>query len=281
MKCNHCGAEVNAGATFCGNCGQPMTPTQGPAQPVATYNPAGVAVPSPTLPKNTKATLAMVFGILGLVGWLIPILGCALAIAAIVLGTTSMKQPHKSFAVAGIILAIPVLGLSIFAWVKNAETIMENQKAKTAQQSNAPGVISSSLDTPCYSANFGEDFKIVQSSGSCTAKASNSSSTDIYNFKAIASNKKAEELEQVSQKDMDNVLGLFAGSKITNKTASTFAGSPAYVYNFSISSLGTIGTAIYIRRESLDSINTFIVVRETTGSDSSLNNLESTWQWKE
>lgn len=231
--------------------------------------------------KNTKAIIAMVLGILGLVGWLIPIVGCLLGIAAIVLGTTSLRQPHRAFAIAGIVLAVPVLALSIFAWVKNVQAVQTTQqKSGVSLPSNAVSASGSVVDTPCYKANLGAEFTITQGSDSCTVKATNASGSDVYNIKGLVSPYKANELESVSQQDIKHTLDTFPGSKVTGQKSASFAGSNAYHYTFSIPSPDEVGTAAYIRHESVNGINTFVVIRETSGTDASLQTVESSWQWK-
>jgi MFS family permease len=175
MICSKCGLEVDAGATFCGNCGQPVQ--QGAAQPVAAQtapvvaaaapvatstaapsaiapspalNPAPVAptgaaptplqaapMPGPAYgtpaaynrPGSGKAIAAFVLGIIGLIAWLIPILGLALGVMALIFGTMTTKSGHRNLAITGIVLGSISILLALGAFVYNVQAAAKQQAA--------------------------------------------------------------------------------------------------------------------------------------------------------
>lgn len=164
MKCSHCHQEIEQGAAFCGNCGQPVAGAapaaapQPPAQPAAT-TPAVVPAPAPVTPAPVataaapaataavpaysvpvanhgggKAVASMVLGIIGLIGWIVPIVGFVLAITGFVLGTLSLKSSRKGFAIAGIVLTVITMLLSLGAFVYN---IQHYDDAKAQSYSNS------------------------------------------------------------------------------------------------------------------------------------------------
>ena len=76
---------------------------------------------------NSKAIAAFVCGVLGCVGWIIPIVGVILGILAIVFGTIAIKSPRRVLAIIGIVLAVPVIAVSIFFWVRAAQHILKER----------------------------------------------------------------------------------------------------------------------------------------------------------
>jgi len=54
--------------------------------------------------KDGKATAALVLGIIGMVAWIIPIIGFPISITGAILGGTGMQSTKQGQAIAGIIL---------------------------------------------------------------------------------------------------------------------------------------------------------------------------------
>ncbi len=149
MKCSNCHQDIEPGAAFCGNCGQPVPAAAGAPAPAAAASPAPVpapAAPAPVAPAapvaaaaapaataavpaysvpaanhgGGKAIASLVLGIIGLLGWIIPIVGFILAITGFILGTLSLKN-KKGFAIAGMVLAAITMILSLVAFVYNIQ----------------------------------------------------------------------------------------------------------------------------------------------------------------
>ena len=59
------------------------------------------------------ATAALVLGIIGLVAWLIPIIGYPVTIVGLVLGIKSVKSEKRGMAIAGIVMSSIGLVLSL------------------------------------------------------------------------------------------------------------------------------------------------------------------------
>lgn len=173
MKCTKCDEELDAGAVFCGNCGQPVAaPTQVSASATATAppsastpapQPAPVAEPAPapssvpvpvaepasapvtpvpayavpsdlSKPGGGKAIASFVLGILGLLGWIIPIVGLPMGVIGLILGSTSLKSSHRRLAIAGIVLSSIVVVASVMLWVYSVE---QDTSAQPAQKTGA------------------------------------------------------------------------------------------------------------------------------------------------
>jgi len=115
--CTECGSKVEEGARFCPNCGHEMSQTPSISPPSAASPPPQYSNQYSMPPSyqqyqkgsNTKAILALVFGILGL--FVLPIIG---SIVAIILGALSRSQEEDSnLGTIGIVLGI----IGIICWI--------------------------------------------------------------------------------------------------------------------------------------------------------------------
>ncbi|HMD52937.1 MAG TPA: DUF4190 domain-containing protein [Phycisphaerae bacterium] len=86
--------ETYSGRTFCVECKKHLesinTPTPSSNQPVK----AG----------GGKATASLVLGIIGMLAWILPILGFPITITGLVLGIKSLESPRRGTAIAGVVL---------------------------------------------------------------------------------------------------------------------------------------------------------------------------------
>lgn len=82
--------------------------------PVATHNP------------TKAATNALVFGLCGIIGFLIPIIGVIASILGISYANKGMKSSAKGKATVGMVLSIIFLVTSIIMWIVNAILIAAN-----------------------------------------------------------------------------------------------------------------------------------------------------------
>src|SRR3712207_3139273 len=99
MNCPNCHQQIEAGAAFCGNCGhalgpqvstvqQPVTPVQPLAAMPGTIPTYARANPV-TQAEETKALLAVLCGVVGIVGALfMALIGLVLGIIGLIFGTT-------------------------------------------------------------------------------------------------------------------------------------------------------------------------------------------------
>jgi hypothetical protein len=102
MYCSKCGKQVEDGARFCSGCGASL------------QNYQNMFVPNENTKKEAGMAIAsLVLGIIGIIAWIIPIIGLPIGIAALVLGILGIKRSSKGMSIAGIVLAVICLVLTI------------------------------------------------------------------------------------------------------------------------------------------------------------------------
>lgn len=94
--------------------GQPLDNTQ-PVNTQQQYQqqPIPVAVHNPT----SRANLALIMGLVSIVSWIIPIAGLITTIIGITSAKGGMKSTSKGKAIAGMVLSIIFLVVTILAWI--------------------------------------------------------------------------------------------------------------------------------------------------------------------
>jgi hypothetical protein len=322
MTCSNCHQTIEEGAAFCGNCGQavqiPSTPmptapppispiaqviSQPPvpgngtplSQPLAAAN--GVAVPAYALAKpgqhtgQTKALLALLFGLTGIVGslFLVPI-GLALGMAGIIMGTMSRSSPKRGLSTAGLVFSIIAvlvsLGLVTYAIVHDPRFNQDASSATTTNGIAAPAAKTSDISTPCYSAGFVDKLNVSNSSDSCDMSAFNgptiAGSTNAYKVYAetspiVNSQNYTGIFKAALEKDVKASLPGFA---VDSEQSVSFAGSPAYTVNASNKAQDVAVIEAAVMHKVGTGQNVFILVHAINGKTTDLSTLEAEWQWK-
>lgn len=247
-------------ATLCGNCGfQLASPT---VNQVSTTNSSR---------SDVTALIGLVAGILGCVGWLIPLAGVMVGGIALVCGIIGLKSSRRIFALIGISTAIPVIAVSIFFWIKAAQHLQQ------ATTSSAPV---ETVVTPCYSARLPGGLAVTQIDNSCTFEASSSSGSVRYAAKVVnVPSLTADTLAQTAQTDITSIVKSSAGSSITSEQTSTFNGNPAYVVMLKATD-GSAGTVAYIYHATTQGNLVIVVHAEQNGKNDVLSSLEKSWSWR-
>jgi hypothetical protein len=284
--CPNCHKPIEADATFCGKCGYKLSPKTSPAKPKPLVA-AEVSKPSMSpgvmvvdgvpsyakdkseSPDEKKSILALIIGVIGIPAALLPILGLVLGLTGLILGIRArVRYKHTLNLLAIIFSAIAVI-MAIGLFVSN----VNSQKNYTQK-----GPFTT-ISTPCYSvqvdkglsrnvhrgcsfytAGKGEEFEVVA----------------INNAKIIPTNLEAE-----GSLYLHNVA-VKAGGKISNGHIGTFAGSMAYLADYTSSSKGNSGAfAFVLHKTTAKKDNIFVVGRAVNGSGlNNLGTLQSTWKWQ-
>ena len=193
MNCPKCNQPVQEGAEFCGNCGQALTPTTAPApdatgqqaqmaqvlatpptanttpnltvaQPATVVAPAAAAVTAVpgSHPGETKAIVGLVLACLAIPAAFIPILGLALGITGLVLGTISRQYYKKTLSLLAIIFGGLAIVLSLASWVyavvhdpsssnPNSRPAIVSNNDQNQSSSNLASDSLQNISTACYS----------------------------------------------------------------------------------------------------------------------------------
>ena len=122
MYCSKCGNQLTDGEKVCPKCGFSLEEEEKLVETVShapiQYQPSGQEyIPSkyeyyvtPQTPgKNKKATAAFVLGILGVIAWIVPLIGFPVTIAGLVLGIQGIKSEQgkrNTKAITGVVLSV-------------------------------------------------------------------------------------------------------------------------------------------------------------------------------
>lgn len=296
-----------------GEGGQPQTPTSAP-MPVSTpftgVQPAAPTVPQPpayqgaegtftggtappayTAPAsdgaqhNGKAIAAFVCGVVGCVGWLIPIAGVTLGILALVFGTIAIKSPRRVLAIIGMVLAVPVLAVSIFMWVKGTQQYLKTHPstssgAKSSGTHPLSATANQPISSPCYKVSIPTALTVTQTAGSCTFLGSSATTGEVYQVKILqVPAVTAANLPQAAQADANNVVNAVPGGSLSGKHATTFAHSPAYALTLSATD-GSAGTIEYVYHVTPQGNLVIVLHTKQDGKGIDLSALENSWSWK-
>lgn len=323
MKCTNCGEPIETGAAYCGNCGQAVVATTAlpqpgasaaqPASPIAQVlanqpvdqplaavpNVAAMAGASPSLPAyavpvpavqsgHVKASMSLVFGILGIVGALfLPLAGLLLGVIGIVLATMSRRAVKHGISTVGIIMSVIAIiaALGTWAYAVDHDAQLKQQRTKAISKTNsAPAQASASLATPCYTINFASKLNVENVSGSCDMNAFDGATIDNSNdaYKIYATSSSVSDAsfgglaKQAIEKDVKQSLPSFT---ITKEVAGNFAGSPAYfVTTTNYQGVSLIEAAVL--HQTANGTNFFVFVHASGDKTADLNSLQSGWQWQ-
>lgn len=287
MNCPNCHQPVETDAAFCGNCDYPLTAAV--TQPAAAIPGYALATPRQHT-GETKALLALLFGLAGIVGALfIAAIGLVLGVAGIIMGTMSRSGTKRRLSTAGLVtssLAI-MAGLAVWTYAIKHDAKL-NQSAKPASSHNltAPSVSASSLSTPCYSAGFVDKLNVSNAANSCDMSAFNGptleNSTNAYKVYADTSQTaNAQNFTSIVKPALEkDVKTNLPGFNIDSEQVGQFAGSPAYIVKASNASQHVAVTEAAVLHQVDAGDNIFILVHAFNGSTADLSTLEAQWQWK-
>lgn len=230
---------------------------------------------------NGKAIVAFVLGVLGCVGWLIPLVGVILGVLALVFGTIALKSQRRVFAIIGIALAVPVIAVSIFFWVRAAQHVLKSRSSPLSgltTQSTSSGL--QSITSPCYTTKIPASLTVTQTSGSCTFQALNSTSGEEYVVKVLQIPQLSiSNLPQAAQTDAKNIENSIPGGSISNQQSSTFSGSPAYTIGLTATDKSA-GTIDYIYDTTIQGNLVIIFHTQRSGKNADLSTIENNWAWQ-
>jgi flagellar hook-basal body complex protein FliE len=266
-------------------------PQPSPVPPAPSSTPAvpsyALATPSHHVGETT-ALLALIFGIIGIVGagFFIPIFGLAFGAAGLCVGTVSRRQARRRLAIVGLVFSTVAIAAGFAALVHNAQHDKNPNPNSQTGQSNAASKVSSKLNTPCYSFNLIDKYNVSNSSGSCDTTAFNgqsfTTSTNIY--KIVATKGGAIEpgtFSQLSKQAIDkDVADNLPGFNVTSEGPSSFAGSLAYSVYAVNKQQDTAVVETGVLRQTSNGYNVFDILHAINGASVNLQALEGQWQWK-
>lgn len=288
MDCPNCHELVESNARFCGNCGQRLHLRRLGTASLRSYNSGYTLTLALRHSAETMTLMSVLCGLAGLAGALfVPVMGLALGVAGLMLGTVSRIYLNKSLRIIGLLLSALAVVVSLAAWTYAVRSDPRINPAVTrAVPADSSLKAVAELSTPCYSLGFVDELNVSNAAASCDASAFNgrtaAASTNAYKVYAstadIATANDFNNLAKMAvEKDVhENVPGY----KVTNERYTTFAGSPAFVLTASDIAGQVSMVEAVVLHESLGGKNIFVIVHANTGPAADLQILESQWQWK-
>ena len=233
-----------------------------------------------------KAGMALIFGILGIVGGLfIPLVGIGMGVTALVLASVARQSARKRLSTAGIVLAILALLASMASWayVISKDPRFNHTTAKPAASASGQAITAKNLITPCYTVNFVTALNIQNNRGSCNMNAFNGATFDassnaykVYGTtSAVTASGFSGLAKQAIESDVHQNLPTFV---VTQEHSGQFAGSPAYfVVATNKAGISFIEAAALHLTSNGD--NFFVFIHAANGNSIDLNELQAGWHW--
>jgi len=286
MICTKCSQEVEDGALFCGNCGQPTHSGQAPEPKTAATPQYAVATPVQHS-GEVKSLLSVMFGVIGIPASMVPIAGLVLGILGLILGTIAKGHNRKVMRTIGIIASCLAIVVSLAVWAYTLTHQKELSKIRNKPSGDNSTVEARSLiSTPCYNIQFGFTLNTDHDKyDNCDVRAFEASSIElsnnvykVYGNKVISVTEANFEdvSKQAIEKDVSSTL---PGFTITGERIAQFAGSPAYIVNAEdkTNHIAVVEAAVL---HSGAGYNLFSLVHATKGDSTDFKDLEAAWQWK-
>ena len=287
MICTECKQEVEEGAVFCGNCGHPTGLKHSLPKPA--HHAPEYALAKPTQHKGEVASLiAVILAVMGIPGAIVPVLGLALGIFALVIATT-IRRSHKRLAnLIAIIAACVAIVVSLGSWAYTLTHEKELSKMKNKPSGETSMIVSTSkLDTTCFTLQFAFSFNTDHDKyDNCDVRVFEGQTIEmsnnvykVYGNKVPSINETniADKAKEAIEKDVSTTL---PGFTISGARYAQFAGSPAYIVNAvdAQNNIAVVEAAVF--HESPEGYNLFSLVHATKGANTDLGDLEDAWQWK-
>lgn len=285
--CPKCHDNVENGALFCGNCGFKLVASNNKrVDSLALAN--GISVPTYAFPhshyKQHWAAMSLALCILAVsFSYLVPILGLGLAIAGLMMSTSSYRVTHSWLKVGSLIFAILAIMISIGFWVR--AVVNEPKLSSTASQANKTSV---NVVTPCYQLTFSSLINTNNTKGGCSLTAYNgqtlNKSSGVLNITASnVNNLNNRNFINYARNNLSNYISNEMPSYLTTTNSSDyFASNPSYYLKAysSYTNNSVILEAIYVNKTGITNKDNYFLIRYIKkGQSVNLNNFEKTWSW--
>ena len=289
MICSNCNQDVEDGAVYCGNCGQPMSSHLPPVQNAQDLPDYAAAKPAQHKGEVTSL-LSVLFGVIGIAASILmfPAVGLGLGTTGLVLGTLTRRSHRRVMTIIGIIASTLAIVVSLGVWAYVITHDKELSKARNKSSGETSSVQSTSfVSTSCYNIQFPftlntdhdehDDCDVRVFEGN-TIEASN----DVYKIygnkvPGVTEANFAEVAKEALEKDIKTTL---PGFTISGQRIAQFAGSPAYIINAEDKENDVAVVEAAVLHSTDSGVNLFSLVHATKGKTTNLKDLEDAWRWK-
>ncbi len=289
MYCKNCNSEIEDDEYFCGNCGINLK-----TLPTVTNLNSGL-FPEKSLPEYAhlksipKINISIYFSYFSFfVGVIVvlfvsPLYGLLAGLIGIISASFISKKRHIIHKIFGLVLASLLIISAVGLISYNYSNYKKNQVSSKPISSNY--LISSSVNTSCYSFNFPIQLYVSSNNGGCSIEAYNgsnlSNSTVFYkvlalNDSSLTSQNFLSLIKPIILKDVNQNL---VGFTISNTKLTNFSGNLAFevTANSNSNNSSIIEEGVY---HPSTTNNFFDIIYADTHPNVNLNSLESSWIWK-
>ncbi len=307
MFCPQCSEAVEPGAAFCGNCGQaldlpmPLPPAPfGPpsaveADPAAVSLPA-YAVADPARQRGeTRAMVGLIIAVLAIPAAAVPLLGWVLAIAGLILATTTRRMLQRKL-MPNLAIAFSSLGLvlsaGVYVYVTQVQTKTKPAEVLTAQSGTDSESLATSrpvsalVETPCYSVSVVGLDMADNAKGSCNVKLYDAVTLGESNRALVVDAVKQGEITsanfvETSKALVDTYLAAsLPGFAMVTQQTTVFAGSKAYIIEAKNTATTTSMQLAIVLHTSTNGENLFVIAYARNGAPANLADVAQAWEWK-
>lgn len=118
-KCNNCGSDLTANDVFCKSCGNAINSQNSSDNNVNYENKSNSK-------KDNQAVTGFILGLVSILAWFIPLFGFPITILGIIFSSLGLKSSKKNLAIAGLVLSIVFLLVTMANSFLGAIMMMEN-----------------------------------------------------------------------------------------------------------------------------------------------------------
>ncbi len=290
MYCPNCNSPIDESEFFCGNCGINLRPKNPESDRILSTGFVEKTLPQyaklKTVPKvsfSTYTSYVSFFAGLIIALFVSPLFGLLAGFVGIVSASFISRKFHLVHKIVGFVLASLLIISSIADISYNYSVLKRNQSANKINSSSQ--LISSTVNTNCYSFNFSASLHLSSNNSGCSILAYNGStinnSTMFYKILSV-------ENHNINSTNFSGFIGpiiiqdikqSMVGFNIVSEKTTMFAGNLAYavVANSATTNSSVIEEGVY---HPSSSANFFDIIYANDYPNVDLSALQSSWSWK-
>ena len=290
MYCPNCNSPIDESEYFCGNCGINLRPKNPESDKIMSTGFVEKTLPQyaklKTIPKLSLATYISYLSFFGgaiIALFISPIYGLLAGLIGIISASFISRKYHIIHKSVGLVMASVLIIFSVAVVSHNYNVLKKNQSANKLSSSNS--LLSSSVNTSCYSFSFSTELNLSANNTGCSIEAYNgstpSNSTIFYKILSVENHNINQTnftglISPIIVQDVKQSLNSFS---IVSENQTTFAGNLAFAVlaNSNTANNSVIEEGVY---HPSSGANFFDIIYSNDYPNVNLSSLQSSWVWK-